>query len=128
MGRILAFVLIAFMTVACENKECENLVFENGITYQDGELFSGKCNTYKNKALRSIQRYKEGRDHGEWIFYFSNGNIQTKGVFKEGVRVGVWKYFNEDGGIKQINEYKNKRIIRTIKYNEKGEILSAEIN
>ena len=36
---------------------------------------------------RSIQQYLNGVDHGNWIFYYENGNLEAKGSFKDGKRI-----------------------------------------
>ena len=39
------------------------------------------------------------------VFYFPNGEIETKGKFKNGVRVGKWKYYYESGALRQVSSY-----------------------
>ena len=44
---------------------------------------------------------------GEWIYYFSNGEIQAKGKYNKSVKTGEWKYFHLNGELEQIGTYKN---------------------
>ena len=105
--KVLASLVILGVLMGCKNETCTDLVFKNGMTYQYGEAYSGVCNTYREGRLRSTQEYLDGLDHGEWIFYFSNGQIQTKGTFEKGKRIGIWSYFNEKGTLKQVSVFKN---------------------
>ena len=73
-------------------------------------VYTGRCSNYSNGKLSSIQQYKNGLDHGKWIFYYQNGNIETIGNFNEGKRVGKWEYY-----------YDNKNLRRISIYNDKGE-------
>ncbi|MFT4660435.1 MAG: hypothetical protein ACI8XB_000703 [Patiriisocius sp.] len=34
---------------------------------------------------------------GEAIYYYGNGNVQSKGVYMKGEKVGIWKRFSTDG-------------------------------
>jgi antitoxin component YwqK of YwqJK toxin-antitoxin module len=99
-------VLFVFM-MSCKNETCTGLEFKDGVTYQYGKLFTGICNTYKNGHLRSTQEYLNGLDNSQWTFYFSDGQIQTEGVFEKGKRIGVWEYYHENGALKQKSNYKN---------------------
>lgn len=75
------------------------------LTRVEGELFTGRCITYKNDIKRSIQQYINGVDYGKWVFYYPNGEIETIGRFKSGKRVGKWKYYYPNGKIMQISSY-----------------------
>tara|TARA_B100001769_G_C21987353_1_gene530743 strand:+ start:216 stop:644 length:429 start_codon:yes stop_codon:yes gene_type:complete len=91
---------------SCGPKECIGLIYKDGITTQDGVLYTGKCMTsFSNNKIRSYQEYYRGKDHGEWVFYFKDGRVQTKGNFDKGLRVGKWEYFYPSGKQKQISNY-----------------------
>jgi len=120
--------LIIFL-VSCEEtpKQCPNIVFDGKLTTLNGKLYSGSCATfYDSKQINSIQRYKSGKDHGEWTFYHKNGNLETKGTFDMGKRIGVWKYYHSNGVIHKVNTYNNsgKRISRWLTYDTKGNLIS----
>ncbi|MFM9983783.1 MAG: TonB family protein [Flavobacteriales bacterium] len=36
-------------------------------------------------------------EHGDFTFWYDNGNMESKGRFKEGYKVGVWKRWNSEG-------------------------------
>ena len=109
MKKILLILL--FLIASCSNADyCPDLVFNtiDGTTNLNNLPYTGRCTTYKDGFKRSIQQYVNGVDYGKWIFYHSNGKIETKGKFKEGLKVGVWKYFYSNGKIKQISRYSSQ--------------------
>ena len=81
-----------------------------------------KLTTLSDGVKRSIQQYLNGVDYGNWIFYFSNGKVETKGKFRDGMRVGKWKYYYESGNIKQVSNYSKlgERQGKWIEYDENG--------
>jgi len=34
--------------------------------------------------------FKNGKEEGEWIIYYSNGQVREKGIYKNGVMKGEW--------------------------------------
>tara|TARA_B100000963_G_C22627453_1_gene673122 strand:+ start:1055 stop:1489 length:435 start_codon:yes stop_codon:yes gene_type:complete len=116
-------------TIGCSSpKECPEFDFNSleKTTTLNNNPYTGRCSTYNNGKLRSIQQYLNGIDYGKWIFYYENGKVQTKGKFnKNGQRIGKWRYFHEDGTKSQISKY-TKQGIRTglwKVYNEDGELI-----
>lgn len=126
-------LFIIILLISCSPDRCPDLVFDNlnKITTDiNNNLYTGRCLTFEGENLRSVQQYLNGVDYGKWIFYFPNGNIQTKGRFNNyGRRVGTWKYFFENGQIKQKSRYSRtgERTGKWIIYNESGELIE-EIN
>lgn len=79
---------------------------DDKITSLNDEPYTGRCSVLnEDGGVRSIQQYLNGYDYGKWIFYYSNGNIETKGKFINGKRAGTWKYFYSNGKRKQISKY-----------------------
>lgn len=105
-------LLFLILTSSCSPSLCPELIFDsaNRITYDSNEkLFTGRCSTYENDTLRSVQQYLNGKDYGRWTFYYSNGNKETTGKFNNtGARIGKWKYYYENGKLKQISTFSNK--------------------
>lgn len=105
--QIIKLFLIA-VPLSCNNRlnECPDLVYDGLITTLNNSKFTGTCNTYDQKNnIISTQTYLEGLDHGEWIFYFTDGQIKTQGKLELGKKIGEWKYFHENGNLKQIAYY-----------------------
>ena len=121
-------IVLTVTLLSCKDPiPCSTLEFEDGFTTKNGRNFTGECNTfYHDFKLRSIQRYKNGRDHDKWTFYFNNGNIQTEGLFEKGKRIGEWKYFYESGKVWKINHYKNGlKVGNWQTYSEEGDLIES---
>lgn len=120
--------LITLLFYSCSNSNCLDLGYSDGITYKNNNKYSGNCESYHtNGNLKSKQSYKNGLDHGEWIFYFQNGIIQTMGTFNEGIRIGKWEYFYENGSIwkEQFYDSKGNRVGRWNTYDLTGDLIEA---
>ena len=98
MKQILSLSLFLALIISCKTETCAGTEHIDGITFKNGKPYTGKCITHwQDFSTRSIKEYKNGLDHGEWTFYYQNGNFQTTGSFFEGKRIGEWKYFYESG-------------------------------
>lgn len=45
-------------------------------------------------------------EHGEFIFYYPNGNVESRGHYEKGVKVGTWERYTLDGQRKPDRYYK----------------------
>lgn len=129
MYKYIFILLLTFLSCSTSNiQRCPELNF-NSInkltTLPDGSLFTGRCSVYDGDLKKSIQQYLNGVDYGNWVFYFPNGKIETKGKFRDGVRVGKWKYYYESGSLKQISRYSRigERSGKWVEYEENGDVL-----
>ncbi|HMI79195.1 MAG TPA: hypothetical protein VK484_10385 [Ferruginibacter sp.] len=68
---------------------------------------------YTNGNLQANLPLDEfGQFHGNGIFYFEDGNVQSSGNFTHGVKTGQWNVFDEKGKVIATDEYdKNGQII-----------------
>ena len=123
-------LLFSTFLISCTPSACpDNLSFDslNTVTYVNDELYTGRCATYDNGKLRSIQQYLNGKDYGKWKFYFSSGKIETTGRFNsQGKRIGKWRYFYSNGNKKQISSFSNNGEVkgRWVTYDSIGNITS----
>lgn len=120
------FLFFIFIFLSCSDiQPCPEIKYNpiNKVTQLDGDNYTGRCAVYNNGSRVSIQQYVNGVDYGVWLFYHSNGKIETKGRFRDGKRVGKWRYYYESGKIKQVSSYSKigERSGKWIYYNEKGE-------
>ena len=100
------------------------LYHDNGKTKANGHLLNSEKNgqwnywDYNENLIKS-ENYTFGKLDGEYLEYYSNGNIKIKGSYildKETVSIknGYWFYYNEQGNLtKQFFymdgiEYENK--------------------
>lgn len=45
-------------------------------------------------------------EHGEFVFFFPNGTIESKGLYDQGIKIGTWQRFAENGA-KRPDKYYN---------------------
>ena len=62
---------------------------------------------YKNGQLESKGIYNNGIKEGEWIWYYDNGQLQIKGFYKNGKQVGEWISYYYNGQIQLKGFYKH---------------------
>ena len=107
MKNIFIYLLISTTFYSCSSVvDCKEIKYIDGISYYNGEKFSGNCSSYfLNGNLRSKQSYIDGLDNDNWTFYFSNDSIRTKAFFDRGKRIGQWKYYSKNGNLWKINTY-----------------------
>ncbi len=124
-------VLLIILSSCSTPDECPDLNYNsiNKLTTLDGLPFTGRCTVYVDGYKKSVQQYLNGVDYGTWIFYYSNGKIETQGKFKNGVRVGKWKYYYQSGNIKQLSSYSDlgEREGKWIEYDKDGKVTTSII-
>ena len=86
--KVLASVIVLGVLMGCNNNvDCSKTTFDetNKLTFLNNKPFSGTCNSYYiNGKLESVRNYKNGLDHGEWMYKYLNGNIEMTGSFEVG--------------------------------------------
>ena len=116
-------LLLLFLIMSCQKPvPCKNTAYLDGKTYLYGDLFTGDCLTaHKNGEVKSVQRYKEGIDHGEWRFYFNNGQLETIGWFENGKRIKEWRYYFKNGNLNySVNYQQGMKEGKTLGYDSLG--------
>lgn len=99
------------------NKMIEGVgVFKNG--YAEGQHFI----FYEEGELHRIVNYQKGIYVGDYIEYYTNGNIKLQGKYDYfesdkllpyyKTKVGVWKSYYENGQIKEEQSYYSKPLKR----------------
>lgn len=78
---------------------------------------------YSNGMLKSRGKYnlENNLKTGNWINYFSSGEIESEGKYLNGKKEGEWFYYLQNGGIKCVKNYKDgviSDLIRNIKKEE----------
>ena len=123
------FAIFVLVLSSCSS-DCSKIVFKDGVSTLNGKLYTGDCESkWINKQLKSSQYYVDGKDDGEWLFYYIDGTIQTKAYFKEGVRIGKWEYFYENGMPWKVQTYDSlgNKTGKWKTFSEKGELIKTEI-
>ena len=131
MYKYIFIFLLLFITCSDSNiQRCPEIIYNsiNKLTSLPyGSLYTGRCVVYDGDLKKSIQQYLDGVDYGNWVFYFPNGKIETKGKFRNGVRVGKWKYYYESGALRQVSSYSKtgQRSGKWTVYKENGDIIEV---
>jgi len=107
MKNIFIYLLISTTFYSCSlTVDCNEIKYVDGVSYYNGEKFSGNCSSYYlNGNLSSQQSYIDGLDNDNWTFYYSNKNLKTEAFFSNGKRIGQWKYYAKNGNIWKVNTY-----------------------
>ena len=61
---------------------------------------------YDDGTLRTVERYWEGRLHGEVVLYWPNGALKRKCAFLNGVREGLDQMWSETGQLLDEGSYR----------------------
>lgn len=81
----------------CTKKEA---LYERTYTECEDGSFKAEIK-YFNGTIRATGSYVliEGEMicHGDFVFYYENGNKESEGSFKEGYKTGEWRRYMKDG-------------------------------
>lgn len=89
---------------------------------------------YDNGKLEySIEYDADGLEHGQWKFYFENGQVEMMENYNHGLPVGAWESYYENGQLESKSFYNNQGYETGIwegyfengKLNYKGEYLNG---
>lgn len=90
-------------------------------------LYDGKYQHFKHNSLTEEGAYKEGRKHGEFTEYFSDGTTpKARKAYKEGKSDGMWITYYTNGEVEKEKGYKEGKehgVERSYDY-ETGELVT----
>jgi len=75
-----------------------------------GDFYEGKYTDFlvkENKMIASGE-YSSNKKNGEFIEYFSNGNVKKKGNYKDNYLFGNWYYYYPNGQLEMIISFPEK--------------------
>jgi antitoxin component YwqK of YwqJK toxin-antitoxin module len=101
-------------------------------TFKDGEE-NGVSRDYKHdlkgdNKIRREEHYKEGKNHGIFLYRNDNGSTSSEGNYEEGKKHGISKFYSDEGNLEQEQSHKKGKkdgVWRT--YHENGKIISESI-
>lgn len=107
-----------------KSKECSDYYVLCNINNQFEFIDSVKVFNMKNKII-SKGFFSKSKLQGNFIKYFTNGQIEIIGKYEEGIRIGIWKFFYKNGNIKKIIDFNDGKYIPTLNefYKENGKNL-----
>ena len=91
------------------------------------EVLVEQKSTYPNGNIKIQGKFKNERREGEWIAYFEDGKVQSKGVYVKGKRTGIAKVYFPNGQLYYEGQYENNQRVGHWKfYNEQGELVTEK--
>ena len=107
--KILFFIISIFLSSPSwsETLTMDDLVERNETYYKK---FSDIPFTGEISDIES-GKFVNGKKEGEWLDFFENGQLSSKGFEKDWESYGVWQYFNRDGSLKRTETWENGRRI-----------------
>jgi hypothetical protein len=85
----------------------EKEAFDRTVTLADNGMYSVVI-TDASGNLRMKGTYLDDAlkvPHGEFTYYYTNGNVESNGRYEKGWKTGVWNRFAEDGSPKAERVY-----------------------
>jgi len=75
-----------------------------------GDFYDGKYTDFLVKDTKMIAsgEYSSNKKNGEFIEYYSNGNIKKKGNYKNDNLFGKWYYYYSNGQLKMIISFSDR--------------------
>jgi len=52
-------------------------------------------------------KFVNGKEEGEWLDFFENGQLSSKENYKDGKEDGLWKKYFENGQLRQVGNFKD---------------------
>lgn len=101
--------------------------FSDGVTvYQktgfvDGKQHGEYIEYLPNGQVNYKRNYANGAEDGEWIEYFENGNVRKKQTYKNGQLNGEWITYYENGQTRVKGQFENgEEVGEWFAYDENG--------
>jgi antitoxin component YwqK of YwqJK toxin-antitoxin module len=76
-----------------------------GIVNEEGDRLGNWIFYYENGSIKSKGTYSDNRRVGQWLYYYQNGSIEQKGSFNRGLPNNLWTWYYENGRIKREENY-----------------------
>ncbi len=110
---VFQFLIIAYSSAA--DSSIENVSFNRVLASDEYIVY------YENGFVQEKGTWSNGKNYGDFIRYFENGNISQEFYFNEkGRRSGVQKYYYISGQLRVIGTWKDG--------NEDGDIISYNVD
>lgn len=77
----------------------------------------------ETNTIKFIQKYKDGELDGTCKSFYENGNIYQESHWKNGKLDGIATEYDRDGNILHKFWYKDHKLIKSIEYDKKGNVI-----
>jgi ankyrin repeat protein len=85
-----------------------------------GEIYSGWAKEMKSGRVGSLRRYKQGKKHGQEIFWLKNGQKRWEGTYKDGKLDGLSTLWHRNGQKGSETTYRDGVRISSKTWDEDG--------
>lgn len=124
---LLAFLLTSFVQVSAQDKDYLDIKLEQ--TKKRKATFERELVKIGDNTFRATIRTKEGElkaegiyifmdekfmEHGEFVFYHSNGKVESRGMYNYGFKIGGWERYTASGQ-RKADRYYNPESVNTIR-------------
>lgn len=75
--------------------------------FKYGKQHGQQISFYENGQISHSHYYNSGVQQGPWIYFWSNGNVRNLGFYVNGKLDGLVRNFDTSGNLIRISEYKN---------------------
>ena len=65
----------------------------------------------KTGKLKLVKNYLNDLLHGEYVYYWDNGNVRFRGKYENSQRIGIWKSFSKTGEVILEEIFKSSKIL-----------------
>ena len=74
---------------------------------------NGTCNVVNRKTgkLKLVKNYLNDLLHGEYVYYWDNGNVRFRGKYENSQRIGIWRSFSKTGEVILEEVFKSSKIL-----------------
>ena len=76
------------------------------VEYKEDQKHGSWMQYFENGDTMLIATYLEGKLHGEYLTFYPDAVLQSKGMFENDLKDGPWQYFTEEGEEKNTLFYK----------------------
>ncbi len=109
------------------NEYCSDRILDKPEN-EGGKPFTGLAyELYNNNELNYYCFYKDGFEHGDYVEFYENGNIQSAQYMKYGSIVGKEETWFKSGMLKSVAEYEYGVCLNLKEWNEKGVLIKEKL-
>ena len=65
----------------------------------------------KTGKLKLVKNYLNDLLHGEYVYYWDNGNVRFRGKYENSQRIGIWRGFSKTGEVISEEIFKSSKIL-----------------
>lgn len=99
---------IVYLDAQLQETKRRKATYKRELTKVNDSTYSSRV-VDNDERLKFVGTYKfDGKkmvEHGEFVFYHGNGQVESRGRYEHGVKVGTWERFTSTGNRKADRYY-----------------------